>query len=104
MACPELEDLLCEGPGGHAAHCAECAALLEAYEDAEAALTAAFEGVAAPPSLLAGARQRVAGLAAERPPTALPELLDFVGWAAVLTLFATQAPRLAPLVAAALGN
>ena len=36
MACPDLETLVREGPAGHAARCADCAALLEAFSEIDA--------------------------------------------------------------------
>jgi len=60
MACPEFEDLVREGAGGHAARCEECRALLEALADVDAAFEAAFAGVSAPPGMAAAVRARVA--------------------------------------------
>ena len=97
MPCPDFESLVKEGPSGHAAHCEECAALLEALADVDAGLEAAFAGTAAPPSLAAGVRMRIAGDCARWRPPMLPEILDFVGWAALLALVAVLAQRFLPL-------
>jgi hypothetical protein len=103
MACPEFEDLVRDG-GGHAAHCEECRALLEALADVDAALDAAFAGISAPPSLAAAVRARTAHEFPVRRPSLLPEVLDFIGWAAVLALAAILLPRFLPLLDAALAK
>jgi len=107
MACPSLEDLLRDGAGGHAAHCEECRALLEALANVDATLEASFAGIAAPPSLAAAVRARVARELPARTLSLVPEILDFVGWAAVLAMAAILVPRYLPYlvstVAARLG-
>jgi hypothetical protein len=102
MNCPEWEDLLREGPGGHAAQCEECRALLDALTDVDATLEAAFAGISAPPSLAAAVRARVAREVPARQLSLVPEVLDFIGWAAVLAMAAILAPRFWPLISAAL--
>ena len=104
MACPDLETLVREGPAGHAAHCEDCAALLEAFSEIDAGLDAAFTGIAAPPALAASVRLRIAAEEARRKPSLLPEILDFVGWAAVLALAAVLVERFLPLVDAAVAR
>jgi hypothetical protein len=101
MACPEFEELLRQGEQGHAAHCEECRALLEALADVDATFEAAFAGVAAPPGLEAAVRARVARL---RGPSLVPEVLDFIGWAAVLALAAILFPRVLPFITALLAQ
>jgi hypothetical protein len=102
MACPEFEDLVRQGPGGHAAHCEACHALLDALADVDATFDAAFAGVSAPPGLAAAVRARAARELPLRRPSMLPEILDFIGWAAVLALAAVLLPRFLPLIDAAL--
>jgi hypothetical protein len=104
MACPEFEDLVREGAGGHAARCERCRALLDALGDVDAAFEAAFAGVAAPPGMAAAVRARVAREFPLRRPSPLPEILDLIGWAAVLALAAVLLPRFLPLIDAALGG
>ena len=104
MGCPDFEDLVREGPGGHAARCEECRALLDALADVDATFEAAFEGVSAPPWLAAAVRARVDRERRLRAPSALPEVLDFIGWAALLALVAILTPRLLPLLDAALAR
>lgn len=104
MACPEFEDLVREGAGGHAAHCDSCRALLEALADVDSAFEAAFADVSAPQGLAAAVRARVAGKIRIRPPSILPEVLDFIGWAAVLALAAVMLPHLLLRLGAALAG
>ncbi|HUK17188.1 MAG TPA: hypothetical protein VLW65_12280 [Bryobacteraceae bacterium] len=96
MACPDFETLLREGPTGHAAHCDDCAVLLEAFADVDSSLAAAFHGVAAPPGMASAVQMRIAGEQARRRPSVVPEVLDFIGWAAILALFAVLAQRFLP--------
>jgi hypothetical protein len=104
MACPDFETLVREGPAGHAAQCPDCATLLDALADVDAGLQGAFAGTAAPPSLAASVRLRIAREEAGRHPSLVPEILDFVGWAAVLGLVVVLAHRLLPLVDAAVAR
>ncbi len=104
MACPDFEDLIRGAARGHAAHCEDCRALLEAWGEADATFESAFAGVHAPPSLAAAARIKIDRQASLRAPSPLPEILDFIGWAAVLTLAAVLIPRLIPWIDAALAN
>jgi hypothetical protein len=102
MACPEFEDLLNGRAGNHAARCEECRALLDALADVDAALETAFAGITAPPGLAAAVRARVSHEAPLRAPSMMPEVLDFIGWAAVLALAVALWPRFLPLLKAAL--
>ena len=102
MACPEFEDLVREGAGGHSAHCERCRALLDALADVDGAFEAAFAGVTAPPGMAAAVRARVAREL--RKPSPLPEILDCIGWAAVLALAAVLLHRFLPLIDAALAG
>jgi hypothetical protein len=101
MACPNLEDLLQEAADGHAAHCEECRALLEAWAYVDATLGKGLAGIAAPPSLALHARALAAReLRASRPPL-VPEILDLLGWAAVLAIAAILIPRYLPYLISA---
>jgi hypothetical protein len=102
MACPDFEELVRDGSGGHAMHCEECSALLEALAEVDSNLEAAYGGISAPPALATVVRLRIGREGAEHGPSMLPEVLDFIGWAAVLALFAVLAPRLVPLLNEAL--
>ena len=98
MACPEFEELIAEGCNGHAAHCEECRALLEAFTEVDSKLDAAFAGIPAPSGLRADVQLRIARDTQLRRPSLLPEVLDFIGWAAVLAMAAILFPRLLPLI------
>jgi hypothetical protein len=104
MACPDFESLANGDAGDHAAHCEECRALLDALADVDAAFDAALAGIFAPPSLAAAVRARMAREVPVRRPSLLPEVLDFIGWAAVLALIAVLLPRFLPLLDAALAS
>jgi hypothetical protein len=104
MACPDFEELVRDGPGGHAAHCEECRALLDAAADVDAAFEDAFAGISAPPGLTASVRARISMEEARHRPSLVPELLDLIGWAAVLALVAALSPRFMPLLEAALSK
>ena len=102
MACSEFDSVLSGTAGNHASHCEECAAMLEAATDADAILESALTGVSAPPRLAAAARMRILAESRSKGPSILPELLDLIGWAAILTLAAILFPSFWPLVSAAL--
>ena len=104
MACPQLEELLSEGGGGHAAHCEECQALLDALAQVDATFTAAFACISAPPGLAAAVNARVAKEFPERSPSLVPEVLDLIGWAAVLAMAAIVLPRVANLLSSVLAG
>jgi hypothetical protein len=93
MACPEFEDLLRDGAGGHAAHCERCRALLDAFAHVDSTFEAAFGNISAPRTLAASVRARIAHEVPLRPPSLIPEILDFIGWAAVLALAVLLLPR-----------
>ena len=95
MACPDFETVVREGPGGHAAQCEKCAALLDALADVDASLETAFRGITAPPDFAAAVRRRIAREEVRRP-SLVPEVLDLIGWAALLALVAVLAQRFLP--------
>jgi hypothetical protein len=70
----------------------------------DATFDAAFAGISAPPSLAAGVRARVAREFPLRRPSLLPEVLDFIGWAAVFALAAILLPRFLPVLSAAIAS
>lgn len=104
MACPEMEDLMHGRAGDHAAHCAECRALLDALVEVDTALESAFANITAPPGLAATVRARVSHELPLRGPSMMPEVLDFIGWAAVLAIAAFLLPRFLPLLETALAQ
>jgi len=98
--CPELEILLKEGSGGHAAQCPKCRDLLDALAQVDATLNAAFGTLRAPADLETAVRARIARLSAEPKPSILPEVLDLIGWAAAFTATALAVPYFASLLSA----
>jgi anti-sigma factor RsiW len=89
MPCELFEDLL-NGYGelspserrsvdAHLGACAECREFLETLAQLDESLTALYAGMAP---------RRMFDPAAVREPSALPEVLDFCGWAAVLAILA----------------
>jgi hypothetical protein len=104
MACPDFEDLLREGPGGHASGCGECRALLEAAAEVDRTLELAFQDVSAPGRVSAAAYARIERLSRIPRPSLVPEILDFMGWAAVFAAAAVLIPRYLPEVIQALAT
>lgn len=106
MACPSFEDLSAGGESvlRHAAECEDCRALLEALAGVDTTLESAFAGISAPPGMAARARALAARETPLRRPSVLPEVLDFIGWAAVLTLAAVLIPRFLPQIQAMLAS
>ena len=97
-SCPELEELLKEGSGGHAAHCQECRELLEAVSRVDATLEAALGNLCATPELENAILARISRLRSERRPSILPEVMDLIGWAAVIAAAAIAVPFFASLL------
>jgi|GEM_PF-2334015 len=93
MPCAEFEDLLIRyaeltpderrRADAHLRGCPECQIWLEALASVDAALTAEFEGVRAPVTLAAALRNRLPRPRPQRV-SAMPEILDFVGWLGVI--------------------
>jgi hypothetical protein len=108
MECLKCQELLLDGlepndaAAGHLAHCASCRAFREALAEADAQLTGALAGVIAPPEFEAAVRRRIQ---AARPPSWLPEILDFIAWsgcaaAAGAALWAVMPPAWITLASA----
>ena len=95
MACPELEDLLSGSFGDHVRGCERCRALLEAFAEVDSAFENAFKGISAPAGMASSvlARARISPGDLPKRPSAVPELLDMIGWAAVLVVAAIVLPR-----------
>ncbi len=93
MPCTEFEDLLVDyarlapeerrRADAHLQTCPSCRSWLEALAEIDAALISEFEDIHAPVTLATGARQRVAQSLPARV-SAVPEILDFVGWLGVI--------------------
>jgi hypothetical protein len=91
-----LEDLLRDGADRHAERCEDCRALLEALADVDASLETSFAGIKAPPALAPTVRALAAGELQVRVPSLVPEILDLLGWAAVLAIAAILIPPCLP--------
>ena len=102
--CPDLEELLKEGSGGHAAHCRECRELLEALAHVDATLDAAFGDICAKPDLESAIGARITRMRSQRRPSVLPEVLDLLGWAAVIAAAAVAVPFFASLLSEVLAG
>jgi hypothetical protein len=109
MPCASFEDLLldyAELPGperetvdAHVANCARCREYLQILKQLDSGLSELYTGTQAQ----AGFQKRVVRrLKAETwlaKPSFLPEVLDFVGWAAIIAAAACLMPRPTPLPA-----
>src|SRR5712692_5669036 len=95
MACPEFEDRLIEYADiegearacvdSHLAECPGCREFLEALRVVDNELTARFGGREVSAAFAPAVRRRVEREAAARL-SFVPELLDFVGWGAIVAL------------------
>jgi anti-sigma factor RsiW len=93
MPCPEFEDLLTayaeltpverQRVDAHLRGCAACQSWFEALAEVDLALTIEFEGVRAPATLAMAVRGKMAQSLPARV-SAVPEILDFVGWLGVI--------------------
>ena len=91
MPCEMFEDLLTgyselsaserREVDAHVHGCSGCREYLEALEHLDRGLTALYSGTAP---------RRVFDAAAVKQPSALPEVLDFCGWAAVVAILAVK--------------
>lgn len=107
MACAEFEERLLEYAelangeqalvDAHAAHCSHCREFFEALHTVDSQLTAQLGGREVTAGFATAVRRRVRyeGSAA---PSLVPELLDFVGWGAIVALLGMLAWRLVPFV------
>jgi anti-sigma factor RsiW len=108
MPCAEFADLLLEYAGlspdkraridSHVAGCGACRELLQALDAVDAELTAEFAGHAVSADFETAVRRRVRSQAALPGPSRVPELLDSLGWAAIVTLIGLIVWWAAPLL------
>jgi anti-sigma factor RsiW len=108
MGCGEFQELLAEYAGlvgdarlrvdSHLAQCLGCREFLEALQTVDAALAAQFSGCEPSAAFAAAVRRRVNREAAMWRPSFIPELLDFVGWGAIVGLIALLAWWVSPLI------
>jgi hypothetical protein len=108
MACAEFEDRLVEyaeleGAARacvdmHIAECADCRVFLEALGVVDTALTVQFAGLEVSAAFAPAVRRRIHRQAAMPHPSFIPELLDFVGWGAIVALIGLLAWWVSPLI------
>lgn len=80
----------------HLAVCPDCRSYLEALAEADAALSARFAARRAPVGFEQAVLRRMERQLPLRRPPYLPEILDFVGWAAVVAIAAGLLYQLGP--------
>jgi len=107
MACAEFEERLLEyaelASGerapveAHVAQCSSCREFLVALRTVDSQLTAQLAGVEVTSAFAPAVRRRVRHQRAGARPSLVPELLDFVGWGAIVALLGVLAWWLAPL-------
>jgi anti-sigma factor RsiW len=110
MACPEFEDRLIEYADiegearacvdTHLAKCAGCREFLEALRIVDTELTARFRGRAVSAAFAPSVRRRVERDASARRLSFVPEILDFVGWGAIVALLGLMAWWVLPFIPA----
>jgi anti-sigma factor RsiW len=108
MPCAEFEDLLLDygeldsarlqKTNAHLTVCADCRTFLKALEEVDAALADFFTGYQISPTFQRLVYQRLQGQQRLRRPSFIPEVLDFVGWAAVLAILACFVAQLNPSI------
>src|SRR5713226_9517082 len=96
MPCAEFEDRLLDYDNlrdherlpveAHLERCQECRAFLEAVHSVDTALKEALGNLRVSPSFQPAALDRACREAPLRKPSFVPEILDFVGWAAVVAI------------------
>ena len=108
MPCAEFADMMLEYAGlardervrvdDHVAGCGECRELLQALRAVDAALSAWFSGQAVSADFEAVVRERVRRQASAPRLSRVPEVLDSLGWAAIVALIGSivwwMVPRL----------
>ena len=110
MGCPEFEDRLIEYAhiegearacvDTHLAECADCREFLEALRVVDTQLTARFAGREVSAAFAPAVRRRVEREASARRLSFLPEILDFVGWGAIVALLGLMAWWVVPFIPA----
>ena len=106
MACAEFEERLLEYAelangerarvDAHAAQCSSCREFLEALRTVDFQLTSQLASLEVTPAFAPGVRRRVRHESAAARPSLIPELLDLVGWGAIVALLGLIAWWLGP--------
>ena len=96
MPCAQFEDLLLDyghldpeqrgSIDAHVAACADCRAFLDSLAEMDAACSARFAQLGAPTAFREAVLRRIDREVPLRRPSYVPEVLDFVGWAAVVAI------------------
>jgi anti-sigma factor RsiW len=107
MACAEFEERLLEYAelangerarvDAHTAQCSSCREFLESLGTVDSQLTAQLAGLELTPAFAPAVLRRVRHEGAATRPSLVPELLDFVGWGAIVALLGLLAWWLVPL-------
>jgi anti-sigma factor RsiW len=108
MGCAEFRELLVEYAelvgdararvDSHLAQCSGCREFLGALQTVDAALAARFCGRETSAAFATAVRRRVGRETAMRRPSFIPEVLDFVGWGAIVVLIALAIWWISPLI------
>jgi|SRR5713101_2739724 len=111
MPCAEFEERLLDYANlrveerlpveAHLKACAECRAFLEALSSVDVALARGLGGLEVSPGFRRVALERAWREVPLRKPSFVPEILDFVGWAAVVAIVMDLLYRVRPLLEAA---
>ncbi len=120
MACREFEERLLvydelglderQGIGGHLVQCEDCQSFLSALSDVDTSLQAAFAHSTVSADFSKSVARKLLGQPARRRPSLIPEMLDAIGWAAViaillwLTAFFVPGAEFTTPLAAAMGT
>ncbi|MBI3695446.1 MAG: hypothetical protein HY238_11495 [Acidobacteria bacterium] len=98
MPCDRFESLLVDygelrpeerrEADAHLAVCAECRAFLNSLADLDGSLSAAYTGARVSPEFRDSVMRRTSREAVIARPSFVPEILDFLGWMAVVAIVA----------------
>jgi anti-sigma factor RsiW len=108
MVCAEFEERLLEYAelangerarvDAHTAQCSNCREFLEALRTVDFQLTSQLASLEVTPAFAPAVRKRVRREGSAARPSLVPELLDFVGWGAIVALLGLLAWWLVPLL------
>src|SRR2546428_8075036 len=106
MACAEFEDRLLDYDeleseslqvtDAHLAVCTDCSVFLQALKEVDASLVNLFAGCNVSPTFRASVIGRLKSLRGSRRPSPIPEVLDFIGWAAVFAIVVWLVVQVSP--------
>src|SRR2546428_13865304 len=106
MPCAEFEDLLLDydeldseelqAANAHVAECVGCRAFLETLKELDVSLTNFFAGYNVSPTFRQSVIRRLESRPESPRPSFVPEVLDFIGWAAVFAIIAWLVVQVSP--------